>query len=121
MSFVQAGKKSNVAAKLQAMSGALSQVISAAYLDVNSRNQLKAFLSTDMDDELTLKQPQAAVHNYENHSKGIVEAIEDMKDKAEANLNSLRREEMKSKHAYEMIKQSLTDAVSVLTKEIDES
>jgi hypothetical protein len=57
MSFVQAGKKSNVAKKLQAMSTALEQVVAAAYLDVSSRNQLKAFLSTDMDDELSLKQP----------------------------------------------------------------
>merc|ERR1719502_1389193 len=71
MSFVQAGKKSSVAAKLQAMSGALQQVISAAYLSSDSRNQLKAFLSTDMDDELTLKakQPQAATYTYESHSK----------------------------------------------------
>jgi len=123
MSFVQGGHKSNVAAKLKGMTSALQQVIAAAYLDVNSRQQLKAFMETDMDDELTLKakQPQAAVKNYESHSGGIVEAIESMKDKAEANLNSLRREEMKSKHAYELIKQSLTDAVANLNKEIDEA
>jgi chromosome segregation ATPase len=123
MSFVQAGKKSSVAAKLQAMSGALQQVISAAYLSSDSRNQLKAFLSTDMDDELTLKakQPQAASYTYESHSKGIVETLEDMKDKAEANLNSLRREEMKGKHAFELIKQSLTDANTNLNKQIDEA
>jgi len=123
MSFVQAGKKSSVAAKLQAMSGALQQVISAAYLSSDSRNQLKAFLSTDMDDELTLKakQPQAASYTYESHSKGIVETLEDMKDKAEANLNSLRREEMKAKHSFELIKQSLTDASTNLNKQIDEA
>jgi len=123
MSFVQAGKKSNVAQKLKNLSAALEQVIGAAYLDTTSRSQLKAFLSTDMDDELSLKaqQPQAASYNYESHSKGIVETLEDMKDKAEAQLNNLRREEMKSKHAYEMIKQSLTDAVANLNKQIDEA
>ena len=40
--------------------------------------------------------------------------LEDMKDKAESALNSLRRDEMKSRHAFEMIKQSLEDAITNL-------
>jgi hypothetical protein len=40
-----------------------------------------------------------------------------MKDKAEATLADLRREEMKAKHAYEMLSQSLSDAVSVAEKD----
>jgi septal ring factor EnvC (AmiA/AmiB activator) len=44
-----------------------------------------------------------------------------MKDKAESSLNSLRREEMQSKHAYELLKQSLTDAMAVGEKEIAEA
>jgi hypothetical protein len=76
-----------------------------------------------MDDELTLSvhQPQATVRNYENHSKGIVDVLEDMKDKAESALSNLRREEMQSKHAFELIKQSLTDSTAVLNREISES
>jgi len=132
MSFVQVMNKSGEDKKkaskkmqdeLQAMSGALNQIIAAAWIDSSSRSKLKNFLesSTEADDELTLKQPQATVHAYENHSKGIVEVIEDMKDKAESALSNLRREEMKSKHAFEMIKQSLTDAVVVLQRDMDES
>jgi hypothetical protein len=77
MSFVQGGKKSSgaIAKKLANMSDALDKIISAAYLDSSSRQKLQAFMATgtDMDDELSLKQPQAAVHNYESHSGGIVE------------------------------------------------
>jgi len=125
MSFAQGGAKasSKNSKGLEALSGALNQIIAAAWIDSSSRSKLKAFMSTEAeaDDELSLKQPQAAVKNYENHSGGIVATLEDMKDKAESTLNNLRREEMQSKHAFEMIKQSLTDAVTNLNKEIDES
>jgi len=123
MSFAQGGKASGLSQKLSAMSGALNQVIAAAWIDSSSRSKLKSFLSTEADDELSLKvkQPQATTSNYENHSTSIVSTLEDMKDKAEATLNSLRREEMQAKHAFEMIKQSLTDAITNLSKEIDES
>jgi chromosome segregation ATPase len=124
MSFAQGAKGAkNVAKKLEAMSGALSQIISAAYIDSSSRKKLQSFLSTstEADDELSLHQPQAATYAYESKSGGIVSTLEDMKDKAEGNLNDLRREEMKSKHAFELIKQSLTDSVAVLNKQIDQS
>jgi chromosome segregation ATPase len=128
MSFVQGGSKSEadknaVTQKLQSMSGALDQIISAAWIDSSSRSKLKMFMSTDMDDELSLKaqQPQASVKNYESKSGGIVDTLEDMKDKAESTLGSLRREEMQAKHAFEMIKQSLSDAIAGLNKEVDSS
>lgn len=119
MSFVQAGKKSDISKKLTAMSGALSAIIEASWLDASNRNKLKNFLETE--DEFSLKQPQASVKNYENHSGGIVETLEDMKDKAETALNNLRREETKARHAFELIKQSLADAVTNLEKEISEA
>jgi chromosome segregation ATPase len=124
MSFVQGGKKGSKGAlqqKLSAMSGALNQIIAAAWIDASSRSKLKNFLTTDMDDELTLRQPQATVKSYESHSKGIVDVLGDMKDKAESALSNLRREEMQAKHAFEMIKQSLTDSTTVLSREISES
>jgi hypothetical protein len=78
MSFAQGGKSSGaVAKKLSAMSGALNQIIAAAWIDSSSRSKLKSFLSTEADDELTLRQPQATVKSYESHSKGIVDVLED--------------------------------------------
>ena len=50
------------------------------------------------------------MHNYESHSGGIIETLEEMKDKAEGNVNNLRREETKSRHAFELIKPEDTDA-----------
>jgi len=123
MSFVQGGSKATsvVAKKLAALSGALGTIIEASWMDAASRSKLKAFMATETDDELSLTQPQAAVHNYENHSGGIVETLEDMKDKAESALNNLRRDETKARHAFELIKQSLNDAIAILDKEIAEA
>jgi DNA repair exonuclease SbcCD ATPase subunit len=122
LSFAQgsaAGASSN--RKMEALSSAISTVIDSAFIDTSSKKKLKSFLSASADNELSLHQPQATTHVYENHSGGIIETLEEMKDKAEASLNSLRRDEMKAKHAYQMIKQSLDDAVTVLEKEIREA
>jgi len=123
LSFVQGGAKSNseITKKLSALSGALGSIIEASWMDSSSRSKLKSFMSTDMDEELSLKQPQASVKAYESKSGGIVATLEDMKDKAEDALNNLRREETKARHAFELIKQSLADAVTNLNKEIDEA
>merc|ERR1719502_1951015 len=125
MSFVQGSKGSAdqaaLSKKLKSMSGALDSIISAAWIDSSSRSKLKAFMAVEDDDLSLTQQPQASVKNYENHSGGIVETLEDMKDKAESTLNSLRREEMQAKHSFELIKQSLSDAIANLNKEVDEA
>jgi len=125
LSFVQTGKSNNVnvAKKLAALSGALSTVIEASWMPEASRSKMEAFMSTstEADEELSLHQPQASVKAYESKSGGIVETLEDMKDKAETALNNLRRDETKARHAFEMIHQSLSDAVSNLNKEIAEA
>merc|ERR1719238_2499059 len=63
-------------------------------------------------DDLKLNQPQAKVTAYESHSGGIVEQIEDMKEKAEETLSGARAEEMKKQHNYDMMAQSLNDAIT---------
>jgi hypothetical protein len=125
MSFVQTGKSNNVnvAKKLAALSGALSTVIEASWMPEASKSKMEAFMATgtEADEELSLHQPQATVKAYESKSGGIVETLEDMKDKAETALNNLRREETKARHAFEMIHQSLNDAITNLNKEIAEA
>jgi hypothetical protein len=44
-----------------------------------------------------------------------------MKDKAEGTLQNLRKEETKARHSFELIKQSLNDAMANLAKQIEES
>jgi chromosome segregation ATPase len=124
MSFIQTGnKKPDFAKQLTGISQALSHVIDAAWLDSGSRRALQTFVeeSVESEDDLRLKQPQAIVKAYENKSGGIVETLEEMKDKAESALNKLRREETNAKHAFQLLHQSLTDGVAVLQEDLTES
>jgi hypothetical protein len=98
---------------------ALTAVVNASWVDASSAAKVRAFLESE--DDLSLKQPQAIVRNYESKSGGIVETLEDMKDKASDNLQKMRREEANARHAFEMLQQSLQDAVSNLEKEVQEA
>merc|ERR1719217_925791 len=50
---------------------------------------------------------------YKSHGGGILDVLEDMKEKAEVQLAELRKAEMNNKHNYDMLKQSLTDSMAV--------
>jgi hypothetical protein len=115
LSFVQGKGTNNMTKKLGALAQALSSIVDAAWVNPSSKKAVQAFL----DDDLSLtQQPQAHVKNYESKSGGIVTALEDMKDKAEENLNQLRREETKSRHAFELLKQGIMDQVATIEKQI---
>merc|ERR1719281_1110403 len=58
-------------------------------------------------DEAALGAPAAAV--YKTHSTSIVDVLEDLKDKAEAELADLRKAETNAQHNYDMLRQSLED------------
>lgn len=68
-----------------------------------------------------MQQPQATTKNYESKSGGIVNTLNDMQDEAEDQLASLRKEEMKKKFDFQMLKQSLTDAVANLQESVKEA
>merc|ERR1719379_836920 len=53
-------------------------------------------------------------------SGSIFDVLEDMKEKAEGQLNDLRKAESTSKHNYNMLKQSLEDEIEADTKDMDE-
>merc|ERR1719316_978184 len=115
MSFVQAGQKAP-RKDMKAALDALSSIIDASWVNSGSKKALKGFMQTQAQagdsDDLKLDQPQAKVSAYESHSGGIVEQIEDMKEKAEETLSGARSEEMKKQHNYDMMAQSLTDAIT---------
>merc|ERR1719460_2145636 len=69
------------------------------------------------DDE-ELGAPAAAV--YKTHSTSIFDVLEDMKEKAEGQLNDLRKAESTAKHNYNMLKQSLEDEMENDNKDMDE-
>jgi hypothetical protein len=114
LSFAQGG---SVSKKLGSMVNALQAIVAAN--DSSSAKVVKAFLE---DDDLSLaQQPQATTKSYESKSGGIVDAVLDMKDKAESELQSLRKKEMTDGHNFAMLEQSLSDALTNLKKEVEES
>jgi len=69
--------------------------------------KLQAFLQDDMLQPAGAPAPEA----YESQSGGIVSAMEDMLEKAEAQRSDGQKAEMEANHNFEMLKQSLSDAI----------
>jgi len=95
----------------------LSLVADAAAFSVDDRQRLLALAQTDQSDE-EFGAPAAAA--YKSQSGGIVEVLEDMKEKAESQLAELRKAEETSKHNYEMLKQSLEAQIAADKKDMKE-
>ena len=61
-----------------------------------------------------------AVMDQMSHSGGILDVLEDMKEKVEEQLASLRKTEMNAKHNFAMLKQSLEDQLKFDNKDEDD-
>jgi hypothetical protein len=119
LSFAQGAKGRKVSAQLKNAVGALSAIVNAAWVNPADAKKVLEFVQ---EDDLSLaQQPQASSKNYESKSGGIVATIEDMQDKAEEQLQGLRKEEMQSKFDFQMLAQSLTDSVANLKKTVAEA
>merc|ERR1719160_1009791 len=105
----------------------ISKVLDAGWVNQESKKSLQAMIQTNLnaDDKedagLTLGQPQPTVTAYESHSGGIVGQIEEMKEKAEDTLSNARSSEMKQQHNFDMMAQSLTDAIAISKEKISEA
>jgi len=96
----------------------LSSVVDAASFSASDKQRLTALVQSQAssdDDELGA--PAAAV--YKSHSSSIFDVLEDLKEKAEAQLSDLRKAESETKHNYEMLKQSLEDQLAADNKDMD--
>jgi len=99
----------------------LSAVIDAAGFAGADRTKLVALVQSQgsqSDDDAELGAP--AAETYKSHSSGIIDVLEDMKEKAESELKDLRNEETSSKHNYDMLKQSLDDQMAADTKDMED-
>lgn len=103
--MVQLKNANNVAAALSAMVDA--QSISSA-----DGKKLTALLQSNDDDAGA---PDPAV--YENQSGGILDTMNGVLEKAQSQLDEARNAETENRNNYEMLKQSLTDAVKFANKE----
>merc|ERR1719454_2323246 len=118
---------SNFKALLQS----LSTVIDAAALSSSDKKTLVALVqsqsqSRSQDTEEQKADAEEALLGagapdpaaYKTHSTSIVDVLEDLKDKAEAELSDLRKAETNTRHNYEMLKQSLTDSIAADSKDL---
>jgi len=108
----------------------LETVIDAASINSHDKKKLLALAQSDAgaDDgtDSMLGAAAAAMgapdpDAYKSHSGSIIDVLEDMREKAEGQLDEERKAEMNSQHNYDMLKQSLTDEIAVDKKDLAES
>merc|ERR1719487_824217 len=103
---------------VQNILNSLKVVLDAASLSTKNRDKLVAFVQSKEEDE-ELDAPAAAT--YSDHTDGIMELLEAMKDKTETELEDARKEEASAKHNFDMLKQSLKDQIMADNHEKDEA
>jgi len=95
----------------------LSAFVDAAGLPAQSRQQLLVLAQTGVGD---MRMSDAAAQIYETESSGIMDILEDIKDKAAAQLSNLRKAEHTLKKEYALLKKSLDHKLEADTKDMDE-
>jgi hypothetical protein len=115
----------NPAAMLQVKSSgslvkALGAMVQASMLSSSDATRLTALVQTkqeSLEDELGAPDPAA----YKGHSGGIVSTLEDLLEKAEAQLETARKTETANANNYALLKQSLDDEIKFAAKDMAES
>jgi len=103
---------------------ALSAMVQASVFSSADASRLTALVqssqaSKDGDEDASLGAPAAAT--YEGHSGGIIEVLEDLKEKAEDQLTKARNQETAARQNFEMLKQTLEDEIGVANKDMAEA
>jgi DNA repair exonuclease SbcCD ATPase subunit len=119
MALVQAGSFPKKEMSLLATS--LSKIVEASWVNEHDRKVVQSLIQTSDGDEDLSFQPQATTTSYSSQSGGIVDTLEDMREKAEESLSSTRKDEMEAAHAFALLKQSLEDEISVSKKQLSQA
>jgi len=94
---------------LDSVLAGVGAVIDAAAFSTADKSRLAALLQGHQDaEDAGAPDPDS----YKSHSSGLVEVLEDMKEKAEGQLSDSRKSETNAQHNYAMLKQSLEDATA---------
>jgi DNA repair exonuclease SbcCD ATPase subunit len=117
--------------KLKEMMGAVKSASAASLLQNlasksnmpdHARRTLMTFIAEGSDADKALaegikliQQPQASTVNFESKSGGIVQMIDELKDKLEDERTKLEQEEMQKQHSFDMMAASLTEAINQQT------
>merc|ERR1719443_2592773 len=102
----------------QSVTQALAVMVEATSLSSADASKLTALLQ-DEDSSDSMGAPAAAV--YKGKSGGIVETMQDLYEKAEAQLEVARQTEKKSLQAFQMLAQSLKDEIKYGQKDLDKA
>merc|ERR1719265_3048212 len=107
----------------RALSLLLGKVINAAWVDHGSATVLKGFLqeqgeATNADEELNLWKGKQT--SKTQTSSSILETLSDMKEKAQETLSGVRMTEMKGAHNFGMMKQSITDQLTLCEEKLSD-
>jgi len=98
---------------------AMSAVMDAASFSIADKTKLVALVqSRQNDQDEDAGAPAGAV--FKSSSGGILEVLQDMKEKAEDELASLRKEETSAKNNFDMLKQSLDDSMAADNKDMED-
>merc|ERR1712217_465456 len=85
---------------------------------IDAKKAIDAFLEQDPQEGLAVSAPEA--YGYEFQSHGIIEMLEKLLDKFIAERTQLEKEEMNTKHAYDMLMQDLTAQIAQAQQDRDE-
>jgi len=92
----------------------LDAVVEAASFTIADKQKITSLVQAQQgNDDPGAPDPAA----YKSHSTNILDVLEDMKEKAEEQLATLRKEETNTKHNFNLLKQSLEDQIAADTKE----
>jgi len=94
----------------------LLQLTSNDKLPVQARSIISAFLGMGGSDGF--EPPEAKA--YEAQSGGIIEMLKKLLDEFRGKLGQCQKEEMNSKHAYNMVQQDLIDSIENSNQDIEE-
>merc|ERR1719473_2301562 len=96
----------------------LVQLKSLKLIPAEAKKAIDAFIQQDPEEGLAVSAPEA--NAYEFQSGGVIEMLEKLLDKFIAERTQLEKEEMNSKHAYDMLMQDLKAQIAQATQDRDE-
>merc|ERR1719384_1134780 len=103
--------------KVGDLAQAFDTMVRASVIGTGDAARLTAFVQeSEKDDDEAPGAPAGAV--YVSQSGGIIDTLQDLSEKAEAQLAETRKKEVAAAQNYAMLKQSLTDEIAYANKEL---
>jgi len=109
---------------MQDIAMAMEAMVHASMLSSADATRLTSLVqssqgSQDNDGDAALGAPDPAA--YASHSNGIIGTLEDLLDKAEAQLDKARKTEVTNSHNYDMLRQSLESEIDAGKNDMEEA